>query len=221
VPDDDGYDEDDGYDAYDDDAYEDFLEMFKKHFKIDSDMFDVDFLFIPEPNNEMDKIPRNNDLKGFKISYHFEPGMDKPEVRIDGDLDEKKLHEYFKSMRKSGISRIRGFKSASRKIKDNKVDISGMSLTLPSDESDNNSIEPFAEVHVQNKALEIILEVPGIEKGHLLLSLSENGKNLKISGESELRTYIKSIELPFKVTLDDYQLDLNNGIATITVNRKY
>ena len=82
-------------DEYDDD-YTDFLERIKKYLNLGEGAFDVDFLFLPEPNFDP-KTSRNDDkFKGFKVTYHYESGMDKPEIRVEGNFDEKKLQEYFK-----------------------------------------------------------------------------------------------------------------------------
>ena len=69
-------------DEFDDD-YNEFLERFKKFLNIDSDKFDVDFLFLPEPNFDPNNNLKDENVKGFKVTYHFESGMDKPEIRID------------------------------------------------------------------------------------------------------------------------------------------
>ena len=81
-------------------------------------------------------------------------------------------------------------------------------------------LEPRVEVDDFGDHFEIVLEVPGIESGHLLLSLGDDSKKLKISGENLTRRYEKIIKLPSKVTLDGYQLDVRNGIASIIIKKK-
>ncbi|MFX1600126.1 MAG: hypothetical protein ACFFB6_05970, partial [Promethearchaeota archaeon] len=73
------------------DEFDDIIDEIKKYFKIDSDKFDVDFLFIPESESNINLKPKNEKIKGFKISYHFETGMEKPEIRIEGNIDDKRI----------------------------------------------------------------------------------------------------------------------------------
>ena len=60
------------------DDFDEFIERIKRHFKLDSDMFEIDFLFLPESEVKRGRAPNNEKTKGFKISYHFESGMEKP-----------------------------------------------------------------------------------------------------------------------------------------------
>ena len=94
----------------DNDEYDDFFEMIKKYLGINSDIFDVDFLFLPEPTSN----PKNKNSTGFKVTYHFEAGMDKPEVRIEGDFDERKLQDYLKRI---NYSKYPDFKHLTNQIK--------------------------------------------------------------------------------------------------------
>jgi len=73
-------------DEFDDDYY-DFLERIKKLLKIDKGVFDVDFLFLPESNFDPNLNRQNKKIEGFKVTYHFESGMEKPEIKIEGDFD--------------------------------------------------------------------------------------------------------------------------------------
>jgi len=68
--------------------------------------------------------------------------------------------------------------------------------------------------------VEIILEVPGVEKGHVILSLSNDGRKLKIIAKNSNRNFEKEIKLPFKSSLDGHIMDINNGIASIIIKKK-
>ena len=50
-------------DEFDDD-YNEFLERIKKYLNIDSDIFDVDFLFLPEPNFDPNLNLKDENTKG-------------------------------------------------------------------------------------------------------------------------------------------------------------
>ena len=84
-------------DEFDDD-YNEFLERIKKYLNLDQGSFDVDFLFLPEPNFDP-RTNRNNDkFKGFKVTYHYESGMDKPEIKVEGNFDKKKVSGIFQEI---------------------------------------------------------------------------------------------------------------------------
>ena len=68
--------------------------------------------------------------------------------------------------------------------------------------------------------MEIILEVPGVEKGHVILSLSNDGRKLKINAQNPIRNFEKEINLPFKSSLEGHVMDINNGIASIIIKKK-
>jgi len=194
------------------DEYDDLFEMIKKYLGVNTDMFDVDFLFLPEPSSD----PKSKKGTGFKVTYHFEAGMDKPEVRIEGDFDEKKLQEYLKRI---NYSNYPNFKGISQKVNKKEIDVKDLQLGSVNPDNKFKSIEPFSEVIECTDHIKIILEAPGVEKGHFLLSLSEDGRNLKINAESQFRKFLKKIKLPLKCTLDNYNLEIKNGIITLRLNK--
>jgi HSP20 family molecular chaperone IbpA len=203
-------------DNYDDDEYKDFIEKFKKFFKIDSDIFDIDFLFMPESMRDPKVDPTSSEMKGFKVSYHFEKGMDEPEIKIEGDIDEDKIKEYLKRM---DMRNIPNFERVRKVPHTKEIDFASLSLE-PCDDDQECPIEPLAEINEYEDRVEILLEVPGIEKGHVILSLSQDGKKAKIYAENSKRSFEKEVKLPFKSSLDDHNLEVNNGIATIIFKKK-
>jgi HSP20 family molecular chaperone IbpA len=199
------------------DEYDEFFDKIRKFLKFNTDMIDIDFLFLPESSLDPNQNLRNKDTRGFKVSYHFEPGMDKPEIKIEGDLDKNKLQDYFKNLKPTNFSKIGKLpKSTRKKI----IDINNFSLDSPENNEDSNLIEPFTELSVIGDNIEIIMELPGIEKGHVILSLNKDGKTLKVSAESDMRKYLKNIKLPFESSMENYKLEVNNGIATIILKKK-
>ena len=203
-------------DEYDDD-YNEFLERIKKYLNLNQGAFDVDFLFLPEPNFNP-KANRNKDkFKAFKVTYHFESGMDKPEIRVEGNFDEKKLQEYFK---KFNISNNSQFKRLRPSRERQAVDVGTLSLQPNYEHEEILTQEPYFEKFFHENSAEIIIEAPGIEKGHILLSLSEDGKTLRISIEINFKNIEREVILPFESTMDDHILDVNNGIITILMLKK-
>ncbi|MHA1468444.1 MAG: hypothetical protein ACTSP6_10275 [Promethearchaeota archaeon] len=86
------------------DDYDDFFDELRKLIKFDSSLFDVEFFLFPEP--DFNKNINDFDQKGYKVSYHFETGMDKPDVKIEGDIEENKLREYFKKYNMDELPQI-------------------------------------------------------------------------------------------------------------------
>ncbi|MHA1194180.1 MAG: hypothetical protein ACTSP9_18150 [Promethearchaeota archaeon] len=207
----------DDYDDYKD-FYEDIIEKFKKYFKIDPNLSDVDFLFVPEPIKNFDIDSQNPNIKGFKVSYHFESGMDKPEIRFEGDIDEKKMHEYLKRIKMQQNPRFKLIKKDQNQRKE--IDASMFSLVPCDEEEENCSLEPYSEIQYLEDSVEIILEVPGVEKGHVILSLSNDGRKLKINTKNQIRNFEKEIKLPFRSSLDGHIMNINNGIASIIIKKK-
>ncbi|NHJ19860.1 MAG: hypothetical protein EAX91_02865 [Candidatus Lokiarchaeota archaeon] len=205
-------------DDYDDD-YNDFIERIKKYLNIDSDIFDVDFLFLPEPNYDPNVSPKDKNMKGFKVTYHFETGMDKPEIRIEGEVDEKKLQDYFKRLNISNFSQLKRLNPSKRK---QPINVGKLSLQpkIEGNKSMTKSKVPYHEINVYDDYADILVEAPGVEKGHILLSLSEDGRKLKISIEINFVNTEKVIQLPFESTMENHILEVNNGIVSIIMRKK-
>lgn len=203
-------------DEYDDD-YNDFLERIKEYLNLDQGTFDVDFLFLPEPNFGPMTNRNDDKFKGFKVTYHFESGMDKPEIKVEGNFDEKKLQNYFKKINLSKNSQLKRLNpSRDRQT----IDVSTLSLHPNYERGDILTKDPYFEKIFNKDSAEIIIEAPGIEKGHILLSLTEDGRTLRISIEINFINIEREILLPFESTMDDHVLEFNNGIITIIMHKK-
>jgi HSP20 family molecular chaperone IbpA len=202
-------------DEFDDD-YNEFLKRFKKFLNIDSDIFDVDFLFLPEPNFDPNNNLNDEDVKGFKVTYHFESGMDKPEIRIEGNFDENKLKDYFKRL---NITNFPQFKKLGQSGKKQAIDIGTLSLQ-PNIERKKSMVKEFYhEINVHEDFIDILIEAPGVEKGHIILSLSEDARTLKVSIEINYENTEKVIQLPFEATMKNHLLEVNNGIVSIIMRK--
>ena len=198
------------------DEYDDFIEKIKKMLNIDADNFDIDLYFMPEKNIKFPLSQDNENMKGFKITFRFHEGMDKPEVRFEGDVDRNKLGEYLKNV---DISHLPQFKNLVKKKQSNVIDAKELYLEPCTGKEKECTIEPFSEMNVNGNTIEIIIEMPGIEKGHILISSLEEGKKVKITAENESRKFLKIFELPYKVKIGDYGMDVNNGITTIKLKK--
>ncbi len=202
-------------DEFDDDYY-DFLEQIKKYLKIDKGVFDVDLLFLPESNFDPNLNFQNKKVEGFKVTYHFESGMEKPEIKIEGDFDEKKLKEYFKKLNLSSSPQFKMLRKSGKKPV---MDVGTLSLKPDFEREEFLEKEPYYELNMYDDYAEIVIELPGIEKGHIVLSLSEDGRKLKILTESNFQNFEKELQLPFEFTMKDHVVEVNNGIVSIIMRK--
>jgi HSP20 family molecular chaperone IbpA len=198
------------------DEFDDIIDAIKKYFKIDSDIFDVDFLFIPESKNNLNLESQDNMEKGFKISYHFETGMNKPEFKIEGNVDDKKIRELLKNIDLSKYPTLE--KRFETRIVE-EIDVDQLSLDLTSQEEDLTILEPLAEINDYKEHSEIIFDIPGINKEDILINLSDKGTRLIFIAENTIKRYKKMISLPFKTSIDNYEMEVKNGLAIIHVKK--
>ncbi|MFX1567114.1 MAG: hypothetical protein ACFFCV_01965 [Promethearchaeota archaeon] len=198
------------------DEFDDIIDKIKEYFKLDSDRFDIDFLFIPESERNSYLKPESKRVKGFKISYHFETGMEKPEIRIEGDIDEKKIEEYLKNI---DISQHPHLKKILESSNIEEIDASKLSLEAKELHKDLTIIEPHTEINDTKDYIEIILEVPGTSKEDVVLDFSEGGTKLIFNAENETRKYMKNIYVPFALSSKSYDIEVNNGIAIISIKK--
>ncbi|MHA1255758.1 MAG: Hsp20/alpha crystallin family protein [Promethearchaeota archaeon] len=196
------------------DDYDDFFDELRKLIKFDSSLFDVEFFLFPEP--DFNKNINDFDQKGYKVSYHFETGMDKPDVKIEGDIEENKLREYFKKYNMDELPQINKIMK-SNNTSNRVYDANELSLE-PCDRNDPScEIEPYTEISDFEDFSEIIIEIPGINQDEILVNFHDEGRKLTFSAQNEKRNYVKQFQLPFKSSMDHYTIEVNNGIAILKV----
>ena len=198
------------------DDYDDFFDELKKYFKFDSSLFDVEFFIFPESDFKKDLNDLNQ--KGYKVSYHFEKGMEKPDIKIEGDIDENKLREYLK---KFNVDQDLRFNKIMKSNINSKSVYDANELSLePCDRNDPSCVvEPYTEINDFEDSTEIIIEIPGINQEDILVNFHAEGRKLTFSAQNEKRNYVKQIQLPFKSSMDHYTIEVNNGIAVLKVKR--
>lgn len=201
------------------DDFDDFIDRIKKYFKLDSDMFDIDFLFLPESEIKQGRIPDNEKLKGFKISYHFENGMDKPEVRVKSNIDSKKLWEYLKD---ADLSKLPNVKELYPSQFNKEIDADKLSLDFRGGEGNNElvMVEPYTEICDSEGFTEVLIEIPGIDEEHVEINFRDKGRKLDFKALNDKRKYVTTIELPFQALEENCEIEVKNGIAIIKLNKK-
>ncbi len=198
------------------DEFDDIIDEIKKYFKLDSDKFDVDFLFIPESENKSRLKPDDKKVKGIKISYHFETGMGKPEIRIEGNIDEKKIQEYLEGI---DIAKYPSLKKLLESKTIEEIDVSELSLESNEYNENLNEIEPHTEINDYKDYTEIVLEIPGISEEEVIIDISEEENKLIFKAKNENRKYIKNVYLPFIASTKDYNVEVKNGLAIILIKK--
>ncbi|MFO8018407.1 MAG: hypothetical protein R6U96_07215 [Promethearchaeia archaeon] len=223
---------------------DDFIEKLKKFLDKNIDGFDVDFFVLsdeekglnPRKIKNMDEelkkklgLDPDNKFKGTKISYHYEPGMDKPEIKIEGDMDREKLNELFKRFFSGSpkMKRLRKVMSNARKEKKKIIDAEKLSLQPPQgtkkkaglEEKECELMDPDVEMCKKDDKVEIIIQVPGVEEDNIILKFPTS-RTLSFSAEGESKKYVKSIRLPFESSAERTSVAYNNGLAVIEVARK-
>ncbi|MFX0001674.1 MAG: Hsp20/alpha crystallin family protein [Candidatus Hodarchaeota archaeon] len=196
------------------DDFDDIIDEIRKYFKLGSNKFDVDFLFIPESERRLGLKPEGKKIKAFKISYHFESGMEKPEIRIEGNIDEEKIQEYFEGI---DISQHPTLKKLLESSSIEEIDAGKLSLETSELNADLFILEPPTEVNDYNDHTEIVFEIPGMSEDDVIIDFDEEGRNLIFKAENQSRRYIKNIFLPFTASTRKCDLQVKNGLAIIRV----
>jgi HSP20 family molecular chaperone IbpA len=208
----------------DDDEYDEFIDKIKNKFDIDSDVFDAEFYIFPSSGLGK-KFGLDPEDKGFKITYHYERGMDKPEIKIHGNFNKDKLEDYLKRMKFIGKNQPnfkKLFQSNIRNKKSQKiVDARELSLQEPQGNGEKKEItEPNVELIESGDMIELIIEAPGIKESDIFISLDDQNKVLRFSAENDQRRYNKSIQLPCKSSVLNDTLEINNGIVFFKCKKK-
>jgi HSP20 family molecular chaperone IbpA len=222
---------DDFDDKDDEKEYDEFIERIRKKFNIDSDVFDAEFYIFPSSGLGK-RFGLEPDDKGFKISYHYEKGMDKPEINIDGKFDKDKLEDYFKRMKfiKSNNPNIDNLKDmkklfrAQRNEKERKQEIDAEELKLQKplgeEEEKKEITEPQCEIIDSGDGIEIIMECPGIKENNIFISLDDENKILNFNAENKNKKYEKKVQLPCSMAMKNETLEVNNGIVFFKCKKK-
>ena len=199
------------------DDIDDFIEKMKKFFNFNSDIVDMDFFLFPTDNPDMEMDPEEIKSKGFKVSYHYDSKMDKPEIKIEGDMDKKNIKDIMKNF---NIDKIPQFNKLGFSSKNNELDASELSLEPTNHTHGLHVLEPFAERNDFDNFSEIVLEMPGMNRDDIFLHLNKSGKKLTITAHNSERRYYKSIDLPFKSSNDHIDVDVNNGVVILKVMKQ-
>ncbi len=77
--------------------------------------------------------------------------------------------------------------------------------------------EPLVDVISGDKVIQVLAELPGVERSDINLDVSE--ESLSISVDTEIRRYHKEVNLPEKVDPDTAKAGYKNGVLEVTLNK--
>jgi len=187
-----------------------FDEDYKRFMKRFLNLFEgfTDFSEFPMKDFDKDFKFKDNDTKSYSISYHYQTGMDKPEIRVQGDINDEALSKFLKGIPK--------FITEQPTIKKLSLTPEGAEVTSQSE----GAIEPYTEITDLEDFTEICLELPGVEKEDIKLHFDEKGEELTLVAQRNGRKFYKEIKLPAFLDTENYDLELKNGIGNLRIKRK-
>lgn len=150
--------------------------------------------FISQYQNYYDSRDSN---KNYALSYKYETGMAEPEIKIEGDVDDKTINRFVEGVK----DRFQTSHLSISNIKKSKVE-KKPSLKQP-------PTLPKEKVYT--------LEMPGI--GLTDVETELNGNIMTVKGEKDNLKYTKKIILPFN-TSQKPEITTDNGIIHVKVMRE-
>lgn len=134
------------------------------------------------------------------ITYRFGTGMDKPEIRINGEeVDNDTINDVFKN---HGLNSNKNIP---------KLDVKDIADTIVS--STPQYEDPYFEVEKDGNSTILTIELPNVDKDHIFIS--QIGKKITIIGENDYTAY--KAEFENEATIDKTKTNIvgNNSIYQI------
>lgn len=210
---------------------DEFYKRVRKMFDFDGFMnFDnFDELF----NRQIDMNDPNVEKKGYSVSYKFGTGMDKPEYKIEGDLTEEEVEQIKNNIENLNFNFGFNLKPSSIRNDTNQLDFKEVSKRMENETTADEDIqpkytkkqnkpieEPFHELYEEENETVIIVELPGIEKENINISIDpDNSKGLIVHAEGTYVDYEARINLNRNFKMENVKGKSKNGIFQITISK--
>ncbi len=81
-------------------------------------------------------------------------------------------------------------------------------------------IEPLTDVIEEDDKIRVIVDLPGVNKEDIKVTVTEDGRKLIISARGEDRKYYKEIDLPAPVDPEKAKATYRNGVLTVELEKK-
>ena len=149
------------------------------------------------------------------IIYRFGKGMDKPEIRLDGEkIDETELSDFVNTMgpnKKFVPSKIR--MSSGNSVSE--IDLKDVSIQENTKQAIPKFEETYFEVDSSNGASVITIELPSVEKDRI--NISQSGDTVTIIGENDRTSY--KVRFNIDYTYNNTQIEGKNSIYQIRITK--
>lgn len=186
-----------------------------------------------------DKAEKN--AKRFSMAYRFGTGMDKPEIKVEGNLPEEELKKIAESMMKNGSfgfnfglpagmapkADVLDFKELNDKMEEEQTEgPKAIPEIHPKAKAAKESvhinkelIEPYADVIEETDQFKLIMEIPGVDQKDIRVFVNpSNTQEVHIIAENEYARYEKTVELTKKINPGKISGTAKNGIITFTIS---
>ena len=84
----------------------------------------------------------------------------------------------------------------------------------------SSEIEPLADLRTTDKEVKIVVEMPGVSKENIKISVYDNSVEVTTITDSEERKYRKIIDIPPETDIETAKSSYKNGILEITFKKK-
>ena len=152
-----------------------------------------------------------DDAKSYSISYKYETGMNEPEFRIEGDIDVDSFSKFLRKLPEFYTER------PERKEIELTPELKMEDTEAKIEENSKISVEPYADITEFREFVEVCVELPGVSRENIEIRFDSSGNELTIEANREDKNFYKEIMLPNGIDINDYKLDLKNGIACIKI----
>lgn len=196
----------------DDDIFDEFNKGLKIRFNLFDDLFDSNFDEDNEDLRQRVKKDKNSKSKSYSISYKYSTGMKEPEIKVQGDVDEKTLHHFLQNIEHQFEFPKMNNKSV-RLLNPHKGDSKENSM---SEDLEKDAQIPFSDVIENKHELIVTLEMPGISADQIKAEYTKSG--ISVYGENGTKKYHKFIGLSFNPKKSPL-ISTNNGIITLKIEK--
>ena len=178
-----------------------FESQFKGIFPQNSEEFDPEDL--TEPSDQSNQNHKDNpQSKSYSISYRFGTDMDKPEIKVNGDIDEESIRNMLSNF--GPFSGMIGFKTPAI------IEPEKPKTKKPTPGLDHE--EPFTDILENDQGADVVLEMAGVVTEDI--RIQHEDQKIIITAATPYKKYRAEIKLGFK-PLPDPKILSNNGIITI------
>ncbi len=84
----------------------------------------------------------------------------------------------------------------------------------------SEEIEPLTDVIEDEDKVRVVVEMPGVDKENISVTVSDDGKKLYVSARSGDRKYYKEIDLPAPVDPKKAKATYKNGVLSVELEKR-